>query len=295
MERNIIIAGVLVIIFLLISPVCAATEKVILYQTDFSQSPNWTTNNPSRYYWNETGGVYHYFVEGGTNGYAIAPPLQEIGSFVLEYDIQPTRTDKDSAFRLGITGSSDLNINKGPSVYSEFSNKKTAPSMWLRVITQNNNMYEIGSLSSAYPGETKEFQDGVTYHVTVRYQQDRDTIDIKVNEKDNNTPVWGFYLPIDRGLNIMDRLVISSVGDYGNIGKSAEGNVDNISLYTYKEVVPDVTPVTPEVTMPPPTTELTTVPTTAVPTTTKSPLATSLVITAVILTCLLAISGRRKI
>jgi hypothetical protein len=274
METNIIYAGVLISLFLLISPISAATEKVILYQTDFSSSPNWTTNNPSRYYWDETAGMYHYYVEGGTNGYASFPLSNEVGSFVLEYDLLPVRTDKDSAFRLGVTGSSDMNINKGPSIFTEFSNKKSGPSMWLRTVTQNNNLHEIGSLSSAYPGETKTYEDNTTYHITVRYQKDRQTIDIKINERKNNTPIWGYYLKIDRELNPMDRLVISSVGDYGNIGKSAEGFVDNISLYTYRDVSPPVTSVTPEITMPPPTTNpVNTAPTTVVPATTTAALS----------------------
>jgi hypothetical protein len=295
MDRRIIMAGILIGIFLMISPISAATEKVILYQANFSTNPNWTTNNPSRYYWNETNGMYHYFVEGGTNGYAFIPVPHDDSSFVLEFDILPTRTDKDSAFRFGITGS-DMNINKGPSVYTSFSNKKSVPSMWLRVISQNNNLYEIGSLNSAYPGETRVFEDGVPYHVTVRYQKERRTVDIKVNEKTNNTPVWGYFMMIDQELYVMDRLAISSVGDYGNIGKSAEGYVDNVDLYTYRDVLPNVTPTTAETTtFPTLTTMETTPPTTPAPTTSKAAPGPWIPLIASAILGLLAVAGRRRV
>jgi len=293
MDRRVMMAGILISIFLMIGPVNAATEKVTLYQADFSTNPNWTTNNPSRYYWNETAGMYHYFVEGGTNGYSFVPVPHDDSSFVLEFDVLPTRTDKDSAFRFGITGT-DMNINKGPSVYTDFSYQKSLPSMWLRVISQNNNLHEIGSLSSAYPGETKVFEDGIPYHVTVRYQKERRTVDIKINEKTNNTPVWGYFLTIDQELFIMDRLAISSVGDYGNIGKSAEGFVDNIDLYTYREVVPDVTaPTTVPTTLPTVTTSEPTPPLTPPPTTRAGAGPEAPLLAAAILG-LLAIAGRRR-
>jgi hypothetical protein len=294
-ERRIIRAGLLIgVLLMIISPISAVTEKVTLYRTDFSTNPNWTTNNPSRYYWNETAGMYHYFVEGGTNGYAFIPITPEDSSFVLEFDVLPTRTDRDSAFRFGITGS-DMNINKGPSIYTEFSYRKNLPSMGLRVVTQNNNLYEIGSLSADYPGETKVFEDGVPYHVTVRYQKERLITDIKINEKPNNTPVWGYFLNLDRELFFMDRLAISSVGDYGNIGKSAEGYVDNIDLYTYREVVPNVTaPTTEPTTFPTATTRETTLPVTPPPTTTRAAVSPWVPLVASAISGLLVLAVHRR-
>jgi hypothetical protein len=294
MDRRVIMAGILISVFLMISPIGAATEKVTLYQTDFSTNPNWTTNNPSRYYWNETAGLYHYFVEGGTNGYAFVPVPHDDSSFVLEFDVLPTRTDKDSVFRFGIMGT-DMNINKGPSISTDFSNRKSVPSMWLRVVSQNNNLHEIGSLSSAYPGETKVFEDGIPYHVTVRYQKERRTVDIKISEMTNNTPVWGYFLTLDQELFIMDRLAISSVGDYGNIGKSAEGFVDNIDLYTYREVVPNVTtPTTEPTTFPTVTTGEPTPSLTPMPTTTRAAAGPEAPLVASAVIGLLAIAGRRR-
>ncbi|MDD1720025.1 MAG: hypothetical protein LUQ25_08200, partial [Methanoregulaceae archaeon] len=101
----------------------AATDKAVLYATDFTQSPNWITNNPTRYYWDAQRGMYHYLMEGGTGGYSYIPVDYDGQSFTIEYDLIPVRTDKDSAFRFGI-GSSEMDVSRGTNVLSIFTDAK---------------------------------------------------------------------------------------------------------------------------------------------------------------------------
>ena len=54
-------------------PVSAALEEVLVYSSDFSSDPGFTTNNPSRYYWDVANQTYHFETEGGTNGYSFIP------------------------------------------------------------------------------------------------------------------------------------------------------------------------------------------------------------------------------
>jgi hypothetical protein len=292
MHRRIMLAGILICMCFIIPIQAELSEKISIYQTDFSTNPNWTTNNPTRYYWNSTNEMYHYFVEGGTGGYASVPvPHDENFSLlVLEYDIIPIRTDIDSAFRLDLTGT-DMNINKGPSIISEFSNKRDLHAMWLRVITQNSNLKEVGSLTSAYPGETKTFEDNTTYHVTVRYNKDSGSSDIKIES--NNTPVWGYFLSIDQELHFLDVLAITSVGDYGNIGHSAEGYIDNVDLYMYQQVEPTPAETTiPSTPVPSLTMVTTSVPPTPIPTTTQAASGLWIPVTAGLIIGLLSVLWR---
>ncbi|HIH28082.1 MAG TPA: hypothetical protein HA256_09005, partial [Methanoregulaceae archaeon] len=60
-------------ILLIMLPVSAYEEKVIIYESDFTQDPGFITNNPSRYYWDVDGERYRFEIEGGTDGYAYVP------------------------------------------------------------------------------------------------------------------------------------------------------------------------------------------------------------------------------
>ncbi len=240
-------------------------EKNYLYQTDFSTNPGWTTNNPSRYYWDGGKQMYHYFVEGGTGGYAFIPIAYDNGPFTLEYDVLPVRTDKDAAFRFGLS-SNEMDISRGTIAISEFTNRQYGRLMDLRVITGNNNLLEVTSLAMSYCGErpnceTKHFEENKTYHVTLRFNTESTTADMKVTEgpSANGNYVWGYYVTVGRDLPEISRLFISSIGDYGGFGSSAEGYIDNVELY-HEQATPSQPPTT-RVTPPP--TVITTVTTSA--------------------------------
>jgi hypothetical protein len=255
---------VLIFLSFLVSPLYAAQfERFYFYRTDFSSDPLWDTNNPSRYYWDPAMEMYHYRVEGGTGGYAYETVNLTGESFVLEYDILPVETEEGSAFRFGTSSDDKMDINKGAVMLSEFFSKSRLL-MGLRTITQNGNLFEVTSEHDSYPGETVTFRDNVTYHVTVTYNRDLMTTDMKVIEKQNSTHVWGYYLEIKRELEPMKRLMISSVGDYTS-GNSASGYIDNVELYTFRPV---------ETTIP------TSFPTSSLPTGTTAPVTTLTTVTA---------------
>lgn len=256
-----------------IVPVSSAevSEKVVLYQTDFSTSPDWTTNSPSHYYWDPGMQSYYYNNEGGTNGYAFIPISYDGGPLVLEYDVTPVSTRKDGAFRFGIT-SSDMDIARGTVALAEFENGKYGKLMGLKIIDQNNHLHEISSWSGSYCGDQKdcntvEFTDNVTYHVTMRYNQELQNADIRVTKKETGELVWGYYVTIGQDLEFLDRLAITSKGDYA-LENEAEGYLDNVELYTIRIVTTTPTPT------PSPTTIPTTLPT-SLPTTTPTPTPTS--------------------
>ena len=231
----IVVATILIFLSLLVSPLYAAeVERFYFYKTDFSADPLWDTNNPSRYYWDPTMEMYHYQVEGGTGGYSYEAVNLTDESFVLEYDIVPIETEKGSAFRFGTSSDDKMDINTGAIVLSEFFFTSRLL-MGLRTITQNGNLFEVTSEHDSYPGETVTFQDNTTYHVTITYNRDLMTTDMKVMDKQNTTRVWGYYLEIKKELEPMKRLMISSVGDYTS-GNKASGYIDNVELYTFRPV-----------------------------------------------------------
>lgn len=275
----------------------AATEKNVLYSTDFSSSPKWITNNPTRYYWDPQKEMYHYTMEGGTGGYSYIPVEYDGQSFTLEYDLLPVRTDKDSAFRFGL-GSTEMDVTRGTVVLSLFEYSKYGKLMHLKVITQSNHLAEVTSQADSYCGETrgcetKNYFENETYHVELRYNKEAGNAEMKVTYRVNNSLVWGYYVPVREDLHFMKRLMISSIGDYTSTGAIAEGFVDNVELYTPVETTPVPTSTT---TVPRTTVPTTTAPKTPTPTPapTKSPLPAALAAAALVSAGYLAYRSRSR-
>lgn len=245
----------------------ASQEKVILYATNFSTNPSWQTNNPTRYYWDPQKGMYHYLLQPGTGGYSFVPVNYNEESFTYEYDFYPIRTDPEMSFQFGM-GSSEMDVTRGTNVLSRFTNKKNGKLMWLQVITQNNNLAAVSSYHDSYGGPTTKFEDNETYHIIVRYNKELMNADIKISYKNNQTVVWGYYVNFGQELHTLNRLMITSVGEYGNTESVAEGYIDNVELSITREVIPTPTTAPPVITTP--VTTATTKPVTTTPTTTKA-------------------------
>jgi len=287
----------LVVIFTagILSPAMASqtTQKTILYQSDFSQNPDWATNSPTRYYWDPSLQMYHFKAEGGTNGYAFYPVRYDGQSFYLDYDVIILSSERDSAFRFGLI-SSEMDFSRGTNVISCFENGKYGRLISLRVIDQNNMLREANSYYTSYCGDvpgcdTVEFIENTTYHVTVRYNKELRNADIKVTDKGTGSLVWGYFVSVGRDLYFMDRLAITTRGDYA-FGPFTEGYIDNVELIAIDLVV-DATPTTPQPTTPIVTTLPTTAPTSTTPTTTAAPLSIHLSIAALGIPAIL-IGGR---
>jgi hypothetical protein len=253
---------------LLTAPVSGASqENVIVYQTDFSTDPGWITNNPSYYYWDVAAGNYHFETEGGTNGFSYVPVDYTSGPFTLEYDLHISSMKPESSVRFGITGS-EMDISKGTVVLADFDDNTYGKIMSLRVVDPNNHLHEISSRSESYCGdqpncETKEFAENITYHVTVRYNDQVNQADIKITEKETGNLVWGYFVGLSNDLYSLNRLAITTKGDY-LVGNTATGWIDNVVLSTYRPAPP-----TTETTIP--TTLPTTAPPTTIPTSTPTP------------------------
>jgi hypothetical protein len=89
----------------------AANNWQVVYQTDFSTDPEWITDQPQNYYWNQPAGSY--FVHNTNtypgyfpNRYAGKTMDQPVGSFELRWDIQVTQCDWSSGLYFGVWDSS---------------------------------------------------------------------------------------------------------------------------------------------------------------------------------------------
>ena len=74
-----------------------------VYHTDFSTDPEWTTNDPSHFYWNQSSCTYHFYNDKKSDEYAYTTlSYSDSASYKLEYDIELIRCDWAACSSLGL-------------------------------------------------------------------------------------------------------------------------------------------------------------------------------------------------
>ncbi|HUT38209.1 MAG TPA: hypothetical protein VMW77_02780 [Methanoregula sp.] len=222
----------------------------VIYQTSFSSDPRWTTNNPATNYWDPNQDMYHFSIEPSTGGYAYTVIDYERGSFTFDYDLILTKVDEGATFRFGLSGS-EMDPSKNPNVLSMFTNEKYGQIMWLHLVTPGSKLMEVNSQHAAvemgptaYNGPTVKYELNKTYHVTIKYEDDRKIISMTVSEKLTGKEIWSYYLNTAENLNGMNRIFLGSKGDYGRMNIYALGYIDNVRLTTPAEVTTTPSEVT---------------------------------------------------
>jgi hypothetical protein len=221
----------------------SAETSTVIYSTDFSSNPDWVTNNPYTNYWDESMGMFHYALQDSTNAFVFKKVPYMGESFRLEYDLFPVKTDFQSSFRLGLgSDSKDMYINQGTIIFSEFENGPYGNIVWLRVIDQMNQRREVSSYAQSYGGPSVRFADGTPYHVVLEYSRELKSAGIAVSFLSNGSTLWGYTLSSISNLGPMDRILLSTRGDFENPSAVAVGYIDNVSM---RVITPSVEPGTP--------------------------------------------------
>ena len=221
---------------LLITPAPASGTGTVIYSTDFSSDPGWVTNNPYTNRWDADRGMFRYFLQDSTNAFIYKKVPYKGESFRLEYDLLPVQTQFQSSFRLGI-GDADMYINQATIILSEFENSTYGNLMMLRTVDQTNQRREVTSYFQSYGGPTVQFTDKTPYHVVLTFDRGRKEAGIQVSFLENRSTLWGYTVDSVRSLGAMDRIVISTIGDYTNPYSAAEGYLDNVTFQIYPETV----------------------------------------------------------
>ncbi|HVP25947.1 MAG TPA: hypothetical protein VMS81_08195 [Methanomicrobiales archaeon] len=221
--------------------------STVIYSTDFSSDPDWVTNNPYTNHWDEAIGMFHYALRDSTNTFVYKKVPYNGESFELAYDLYPAKTDFQSSFRLGL-GNRGMAINQATTIFSEFENGPYGEIIWIRAIDQQNQRREVSSYAQSYGGPSVRFSDGTPYHVVIQYSREQRTAGIAVKFLENGSSLWGYTLSTVSNLGLMDRIYLSTIGDFENPSAVAEGNLDNVSL---RLIIPSGEPGTPSTTSSP--------------------------------------------
>ena len=200
-----------------------------------------------------------------------------------------------------------MDPSKSPNVLTMFTNGKYGQIMWLHLVTPGSKLMEVNSQHAAvemgptaYNGPTVKYELNKTYHVTVKYEDDRKILSMIVNEKITGKEIWSYYLLTSENLNGMNRINLGSKGDYGSMNTYALGYIDNVRLTTPAAVtitpteVMQGTTLTTNPTIKPTTKQTITVPTPYPTDTPASPSAGILAVGALGVVGLYGILGRMK-
>ena len=212
------------------SSAAPAGDGSVVYSTDFSTADGWITNSKDRFYPDVGGGRYHYLLEGGTGGYAAyALPQKVNGQFILEFDVTPMKTEEGSSFRFGI-GTDKKDSQRGPLLMAELANKKDGRLFYLKTVSKENSLNQVGSSQSAgSPGATVRFEDNTTYHVKMTYYAADNRASIVVQQQGSPDVIFTASAPVSGKMEDLTYLYTTAIGD-GTSGPQAEGYIDNIKL-----------------------------------------------------------------
>jgi len=212
------------------SSAASAADGSVVYSTDFSTADGWITNSKDRFYPDVGDGRYHYLLEGGTGGYAAYLLPQKVnGQFILEFDVTPTKTDDGATFRFGI-GTDKKDSQRGPLLMTELANKKDGRLFYLKTVSKENSLNQIGSSqSTGSPGATVRFEDNTTYHVKMTYYAADNRASIVVQEQGSPDVIFTASAPVSGKMDDLNYLYTTAIGD-GTSGPQAEGYIDNIKL-----------------------------------------------------------------
>lgn len=195
----------------------------VVYQTDFSSDPGWTTNSTQDFYWNQAKGDYHFSLTNTAEQYCYrAIPFDPGASYLLEFDVYMTGCDWAANLYLGL-GDSDMNILPITWVvsYHKVDQGQTA---CLIYYDSEGGSYGPGGLQPA------PFQLNVWYHNVAVYDPAAGTLSLRVTKVSDGLLVGEVELTGVGSFAGVDRLYMSSVGHVYAPGATAEGFIDNLVL-----------------------------------------------------------------
>jgi len=203
--------------------------ETLVYSTDFSADPGWSTNNPATNYYDPAKGMFHYLMRDGSGAYVNVRVPYQGESFTLSFDILPERTDYQASVKFGLGDNDQVTVQR-LTMFTEFQNSPYGRLIWIRSIDLQNQRREASSYYLSYGGPTVQFSDGTWYHVAMDYRTDLRSLTISVIRRNDSRSVWYYTLDNVAIFPTMNRIYLSKIGDSTNPNAVAEGYIDNVAF-----------------------------------------------------------------
>jgi hypothetical protein len=229
-RRPILVYLILLALGILTLPAPAfGAGETLVYSTDLSTDPGWSTNNPATNYYDAEKGMFHYLMRDGSGAYVNVRIPYHGESFTLAFDILPERTDFQSSVKFGLGDDDQVTVQR-LTMFAEFQNSPYGRLIWIRSIDLSNQRREASSYYLSYGGPTVQFTDGTWYHVAMDYRVDTRSLTLSVTRRNDSLPVWHYTLDTVSIFPTMNRIYMSKIGDSTNPNAIAEGYIDNVTF-----------------------------------------------------------------
>jgi prepilin-type processing-associated H-X9-DG protein len=189
----------------------------MIYNSAHDHFAQWIASNRSYCYYDSHQHAYHYKLQDGADNYAYLQ-LPVTGSFRLEFEVLPTRTDWGGNLRIGLWNQL-IRYDKPSNIQVHFNVDANGSHIHLQHLGE-------GSSSAV---DTGPFVDGNWYRISLEYSAEQHIANLTVKNLASDETVTGYVSDV-QGLIELSRIALSSVGDYSYPGKSAEGYIRNLQL-----------------------------------------------------------------
>ena len=216
-------------------------HEVLIYQTDFSQDPQWQTDRPRLYFWDPAKQMYH-FISDENLGYAEIPVLYNGTSFRMEFDIIIPHADPGTFVHFGLSHY-NASYNSQDAILGEFKSWRAGMYRNLKDGDKGFQIIAIDDMKRITDGgynyacflnrevdrSIPTFGENRIYHVIIIYEKDKDVITTKISDNLHEKNYYNCAGMLDKlgKFPNMDRLILAA-----REGENAyiEGYIDNLTL-----------------------------------------------------------------
>lgn len=200
----------------------AGTWTRVIYDSRQDNFGDWQTNHPARFYWDTAVGAYHYAITDGAEDYAYRSISNHGGSFQLEFDWQPIRSDHGCNHRFGLWEPS-MTTNYPKGVITQYTKDEWGTHMYLEVKPTE------GTVSDSWPFTT-DYSHNTWYYNFVTFDAQAKSLNLLVTGISDGAVILNHTVYGPLRFTEPNRLALSSLDDWGYPGSTAEGYLKNVRL-----------------------------------------------------------------
>ena len=210
--------------------VCTFTiDRPVIYATDFSSDPDWTTNSSDRFHWDPSDGTYYANPMNVNDGghYTYEEVNYQGGDLRLQWDVMPNSVEYATELPFGMFDSSnEIEFPGGQWFRAGFHTEDRGRTTFLHWVkgADHGGAYAV----------TPQWTPNTWYTIAVEYDASANTLDADFVVRDTGQLLTSIHLenagPFDAKMN---RIGCSKLVDYHSYqvpGAEAWGKFDNVSL-----------------------------------------------------------------
>ncbi len=196
----------------------------LIYSSDFSSDPGWTTNNASNYYWDSGNQAYKVVMKDASDEYGSKSITWDGCSFKFEFDVKVVSLGWAGDIRFGLMRSG-RNMENQPYVWFNYARGDLGYGVLVRT---RNDLGQIVE-DSYYPSS---LELNVWYHNMAVYDASTAKLTFQITKVSDGSVFRSGILENVGTITGLSELGVSKIGDNYSPGATGDGYIDNVEFYT---------------------------------------------------------------